>query len=176
MKDKGYIQVYTGNGKGKTTAAIGLAIRAAGRGKKTYIAQFMKKGEYGELMAINKYLSTCIKVEQFGLPGFHHRDDPVSEREKKAALAGIKAVEKVFKSNQYDIVVLDEINILLYFNIVDLSPVLHILDTKPADVELVLTGRHAPEEILKRADLITEMREVKHYYAQNVPDRLGIEK
>jgi cob(I)alamin adenosyltransferase len=176
MKDKGYIQVYTGNGKGKTTAAIGLAVRAAGRGKKTYIAQFMKKGEYGELIAITKYLSTHIQVEQFGSEGFHYKGDPVTKTEREKALAGIKAVEKACQSNQYDIVVLDEINVLLYFRIIDVAPVLSILNTKPDHLELVLTGRYAPEEILKRADLITEMRELKHYLTRNIPDRLGIEK
>ncbi len=176
MKRKGYIQVYTGDGKGKTTAAIGLAIRAAGRGKKSYIAQFMKKGEYGELIAIRKYLSQYINIQQFGLPDFHFKGDPVTDKERKAALEGLDAVKSVLKSGEYDIIILDEINILLNFKIIDIGLVLEILDDKPDDIELILTGRNAPEEILKRAHLITDMKNVKHYYDKQVSARLGIEK
>lgn len=176
MKEKGYIQVYTGNGKGKTTAAIGLALRAAGREKKTYIAQFMKKGHYGEVVAIEKFLSNHIQVEQFGLEGFHYQGDPVTERERERARAGLVAVEKACQSRRYHIVVLDEINVLLHFRILDVVPVLNLLDTRPATVELVLTGRYAPRKILERADLVTEMKEIKHYYHQNVLGRPGIEK
>lgn len=176
MKEKGYIQVYTGNGKGKTTAAIGLSIRAAGRGKKTYMAQFLKKGEYGELIAVKKYLAAYIKIEQFGSQGFHHQGDPVTETERRRAMAGLKAVERACQSGQYDIVVLDEINVLLYFKVIDVAPVLHIMNSKPAELELVLTGRYAPDEIIKRADLVTEMKEIKHYFARKVMSRPGIEK
>jgi cob(I)alamin adenosyltransferase len=174
--EKGYIQVYTGDGKGKTTAAIGLAIRAAGHGKKTYIAQFMKKGEYGELILIKKYLSHLIQFDQFGLPEFHRSGNPVTEKEKKAAMLGIETVKKVLESGQFEIIILDEINILLYFGIIDEGPVLEILDKKPENMEIILTGRHAPPSIMERAHLITHMQEVKHYYNQQVLARSGIEK
>jgi cob(I)alamin adenosyltransferase len=176
MEKKGYIQVYTGNGKGKTTAAFGLALRAAGRGKRTYMAQFMKKGEYGELIAVKKYLSRVIVVEQFGLPEFHYTGKKVTEEEKKAAQKGIEEAKRAMFSGDYDIVVLDEVNILLYFNIVKIETILEIIEKKPDSIELVLTGRMAPKEILDRADLITEMKEVKHYFQKDVPARLGIEK
>lgn len=176
MKDKGYIQVYTGDGKGKTTAAIGLAVRAAGRGKKCFIAQFMKKGDYGELIAIRKFLSDSIHIQQFGLPGFHLKRNSVSSKERSVALEGLEAVHAAIKSGQYDIIILDEINILLHFKIVDLDMVLKIIEDRPNHIELVLTGRNAPAEILKRADLITEMKNIKHYYDQNVLARSGIEK
>jgi len=172
---KGYIQVYTGNGKGKTTAALGLALRAAGRGKKTYIAQFMKKGEYGELSSIGRFLSAYVTIEQFGLPAFHTTGQAVSPEEREAALAGIKAVKAAIAKGDYDIIVLDEVNVLLYFHIVPLSDILEILDHKPERLELVLTGRQAPPEVIDRADLVTEMKEIKHYYTRDVPSRLGIE-
>ena len=176
MTQKGYIQVYTGDGKGKTTAAIGLAIRAAGRGKKSFIAQFMKKGDYGELIAIREFLADLIHINQFGTPDFHFTGDSVSDRERSVALEGIEAVNAAMKSGQYDILILDEINVLLYFKIVDTSRVVKIIDDKPDHIELILTGRNAPAEILDRADLITEMKNVKHYFDQNVLARSGIEK
>jgi len=176
MKFTGYIQVYTGNGKGKTTAALGLALRAAGRGKKTYVAQFMKKGEYGELLSTAEYLADFITIEQFGLPDFHYTGEAVTEEEREAALNGVAAVQKAIASKKYDIIILDEVNVLLYFNIIDINPILKIMREKPENIELVLTGRNAPEEIIKRADLVTEMKEIKHYYQKGIEARSGIEK
>lgn len=176
MAERGYIQVYTGNGKGKTTAALGLALRAAGRGMKTYVAQFLKKGEYGELLAVKQYLPERIVIEQFGLPEFHHQENGVSGAERAAAEAGMAAVKNAMAGGIYRIVVLDEINTLLHFKIVAVEPVLQLLADKPEELELVLTGRYAPAEILARADLITEMLETRHYYQENVPARTGIEK
>lgn len=176
MTERGYIQVYTGNGKGKTTAALGLALRAAGRGMKTYIAQFLKKGEYGELLAVKRYLPELIVIKQFGLPEFHHQENGVSIVEREAAEAGMGAVKKAMVSGDYRIVVLDEINTLLHFNIIAVEPVLRFLDQKPKDVELVLTGRYAPQAIIDRADLVTEMKEIRHYYQKNIQARTGIEK
>ncbi len=173
---KAYIQVYTGNGKGKTTAAFGLALRAAGRGFRTYFAQFMKLGDYGEVLAAEKYLPAMLQVEQFGLPGFHHSGGPVSAEERRAARRGLQAVWEALQSGEYQVVVMDEVNTLLWFGIVELSEVLEIIDQRPPDVELVLTGRYAPEAILDRADLISEMKEIKHYYAAGVEARDGIER
>ena len=175
MKFKGYIQVYTGNGKGKTTASLGLALRAAGRGLNVFMAQFMKKGEYGELKIVEEKLSDFITIEQYGLPDFHYSSKGVQQKEIDAALEGIKAVNDAIESRKYNIVIMDEINVLLYFKIIDIDLVLDILDNKPEDLELILTGRYAPEEILKRADLITEMKDIKHYFDNKVAAREGIE-
>ena len=176
MEFKGFTQIYTGNGKGKTTAAIGLAIRAAGRGYKTFIAQFMKKGDYGETLFINEHLKGYITIEQFGLPRFHHSEKGVTEEETKAAMEGIEAVKIAVQSQEYNIVILDEINVLLYFNIIDSKHVIEIIENKPENVELILTGRNAPEEIQKKSDLVTEMKEIKHYFKKNITSRNGIEK
>jgi cob(I)alamin adenosyltransferase len=176
MAQDGYIQVYTGNGKGKTTAALGLALRAAGRGMRTYVAQFLKKGDYGELLAAKRFLPELLVIEQFGLPDFHHREDGVSEAEKEAAATGLAAAREAMRSGLYRIVVLDEVNTLLHFEIVPLRPVLQLLDERPPGLELILTGRYAPEEIQARADLITDMQETRHYFQKNVLARSGIEK
>ncbi len=176
MKFKGYVQIYTGNGKGKTTAALGLALRAAGNGMRTYIAQFMKKREYKELISINRYLNEYIKIEQFGLPEFHHTGEEPSKEEKKCAMDGVEAVKKAIHSKKYNIIILDEVNVLLHFKIIDKKYILEIIESKPENIELILTGRYAPEEIKEKADLITEMKEIKHYFKENVQARKGIEK
>jgi cob(I)alamin adenosyltransferase len=176
MDFKGYIQVYTGNGKGKTTAALGLALRAAGRGMKTFVAQFLKKGEYGELLIVRDRLADRITIRQFGLPEFHHQEQGVRPEETAAAEAGLAAAAAAMTCGDYRIVVLDEINTLLHFKIMPPEPVLHLLDGKPQDVELILTGRYAPQAILDRADLVTEMQDVRHYYQKSIQARTGIEK
>jgi len=176
MGFQGYIQVYTGNGKGKTTAALGLALRAAGRGMKTFVAQFLKKGEYGELLAVRDHLADWITIRQFGLPEFHHQEQGVGAAEIEAAEAGMTAAAAAMAGGDYRIVVLDEINTLLHFKIIALETVLRFLDRKPVDVELILTGRYAPQAILDRADLVTEMKEIRHYYQKKVQARTGIEK
>lgn len=176
MLFQGYIQVYTGNGKGKTTAALGLALRAAGRGMKTFMAQFLKNGEYGELLAVRDHLAEWITIRQFGLPEFHFEKNSVSTEEMVAAEAGLAAAGAAMDSGDYRIVVLDEINTLLHFKIIAVEPVLCFLERKPAGVELILTGRYAPQAILDRADLVTEMKEVRHYYQKNIQARTGIEK
>jgi len=176
MDFRGYIQVYTGNGKGKTTAALGLALRAAGRGMKTFMAQFLKKGEYGELLAVRDRLADRITICQFGLPEFHHQGQGVRAEETAAAEMGLAAAAAAMAGGEYRIVVLDEINTLLHFKIIPLEPVLRFLDRKPEDVELILTGRYAPQPILDRADLVTEMLEVRHYYQKSIQARTGIEK
>jgi len=175
MKATGYVQVYTGNGKGKTTAALGLALRAAGWGYRTYIAQFMKKGGYGEIKIIRRQLKEWITIEQFGLPGFHHQGETLRSGEREMAVKGLQAAEKALLSGDYRLVVLDEVNTLLHFQIVSPQEVLRLLDIRPEPVELILTGRYAPETILDRADLITEMRELRHYYTRDLSARKGIE-
>ncbi len=176
MIEHGYIQVYTGNGKGKTTAALGLALRAAGRGMRTYIAQFLKKGEYGELLAVKRFMPELITIEQFGLPEFHHQENGVRSIEREAAEAGLDAARKAMTGGAYRILVLDEINTLLHFKIIAVKPVLQLLAEKPRALEMILTGRYAPTEVLAQADLITDMQEIRHYYQKKVPARTGIEK
>jgi len=173
---RGYLQVYTGNGKGKTTAALGLALRAAGWGLRTYMIQFMKKGKYGELITAQKRLSQFLLIEQCGMPGFHHVENGISSEERSIAEKGLARAQRAIASGRFQIVILDEINTVLHFKIISLESVLRLLANKPPHVELVLTGRFAPPEILNRADLITEMREVRHYYQKGVLARLGIEK
>ena len=175
MKNKGYVHVYTGNGKGKTTAALGLALRAAGWGKKTYIAQFMKKTQYGELLSIEKHLKELITIKQFGIPGFHHSGEKVTREEKDAAMKGIDAVKKAIASGKYHIIIMDEANILVYFKIIDIRYLLDIIDKKPANLELVLTGRNAPRELKNRADLVTEMKNIKHAFDNGIKAQKGIE-
>jgi cob(I)alamin adenosyltransferase len=172
----GFIHVYTGNGKGKTTAALGLALRAAGWGMKTYIAQFLKKGESGEALAVARYLSEFISLEQFGSGDFHVPGKGIRPEEREGAIRGLAAVREAMIGGAYRLVILDEINILLHFKILDPDPVLALLARKPDGVELILTGRLAPKAILEKADLITEMRDVRHYHSSGQPARKGIER
>lgn len=172
MNSKGYIQVYTGNGKGKTTAALGLALRAVGSGKKVFIGQFIKGKHYSELNSIKNNLYD-IQLKQYGLDCFI-----VNEPEEKdiiAAQNGLKELSEIINSGNYDLVIMDELNIALYYKLIDLDIVLDILKNKPEHVEIVITGRYAPESIIEIADLVTEMREVKHYFTKGIDARLGIE-
>ncbi len=174
-KFKGYIQVYTGNGKGKTTAALGLALRAAGCGLRSYIGQFLKGQAYGELAAVGK-LAPSITIEQFGRKGFVHVTENPDEEDIRRAQGGLLKCRRAMLSGRYTIIVLDEITVAVHFRLLSVKAVLDLLDQKPADVEVILTGRYAPPALLRRADLVTEMKEKKHYYAQGVRARPGIEK
>lgn len=170
---KGYIQVYTGDGKGKTTAALGLALRAAGHGLHTYIGQFMKGQRYGELEALKDH--PYIKIEQYGDARYIHREDVTAEQVTQAR-RGLARAREAMLSEEYDIVVLDEINVTIWFGLLEAKEVLALLDEKPEHVEIVITGRRAPQALIDRADLVTEMREVKHYHRQGVTARRGIER
>ena len=172
---RGYVQVYTGNGKGKTTAALGLALRAAGSGLRTYIGQFMKGQRYGELRSV-KMLAPLVKIEQFGKRTFLHISKNPDPDDTRRARRGLDKCREAMLSGGYDIVILDEVNVAVHFNLLSAADVLSIIDERPASVELVLTGRCAPPSVIRRADLVTEMKEVKHYYQRNVPARRGIEK
>lgn len=165
------IQVYTGNGKGKTTAALGLALRAAGCGLKVYIAQFLKGRDYGELNTLKKIKN--IKLEQFGAACFIKRVP--QKKDIQLAEAGLAKVKKVLLKKSFDMVILDEINIALKLGLLKTERVVRLLKEAPGDVELILTGRCAPVQILKIADLITEMKEAKHYFSRGVKARRGIE-
>lgn len=169
---RGYVQVYTGEGKGKTTATFGLALRAICAGYKVYIGQFMKGSSYSELKA-PKYLPN-LTIEQFGEPR-SFRTAP-TQREIDIANDGLKTIQAIINSGEYDVVVLDEINIALKYNIFTTEKVLSIIKNKPDHVELILTGRYAKKEIIEVADLVTEMRMLKHYYSEGVTARTGIEK
>ena len=169
---KGYIQIYTGNGKGKTTAAIGLAIRASGNKFRTYIGQFMKGQNYSELTALKD--NPHIEIEQFGNYQCIRKEDVTPEYIKKTKDA-LKKCNDIIISGKYDIVVLDEINVAIWFGLIDEKNVLEVISNKPNNVELILTGRHAPQALLDKANLITEMKCVRHYYDNGVQARRGIE-
>ena len=169
---KGYIQVYTGNGKGKTTAALGLAMRAAGAGKKVFIAQFVKGMHYSELDLIKKHLP-MIEIRQYGRKCFIN-ENPVQE-DIDAARTGLEEVADIISSKKYNVIILDEATIALHFNLFPLEYLLTILRNKPDQTEIVITGRYASPELEDMADLVTEMREVKHYYQSGVEARKGIE-
>jgi cob(I)alamin adenosyltransferase len=171
----GYIHVYTGNGKGKTTAALGLAFRAAGHGLRTYIAQFLKGQPTGELEAAKK-LAPLIRIEQFGREGFITIKDGPDDEDRARASAGLGKAREALLSGQFRIVVLDEINTAVHFGLLPESDVLDLIDRRPAAVELVLTGRYAPASFIDRADLVTEMTGIKHYFDKGVKAREGIEK
>ena len=169
---KGYIQVYTGNGKGKTTAAFGLALRAAGAGKSVFIAQFAKGQEYSEITAIHKFLPSVI-IHQYGSDCF------IVNTPKQAdidiARKGLEEISVVISSGAFDVVILDEANIAVFYNLFTAAELLAILKRKSEAVEIIITGCYACPEILEAADLVTEMKEVKHYYTQGVQARVGIE-
>jgi len=169
---KGYIHVYTGNGKGKTTAAFGQALRAEGAGLKVFIGQFVKGKTYNENVAITRYLKN-ITVKQYGL-GCFIVDTPTPD-DIKAAQQGFEEMQKIIQNGKYDLVILDEVNIALYYKLIDIEDLLELIKNKPEHVELVLTGRYAPQELIEAADLVTEMKEVKHYYQQGIEARNGIE-
>jgi len=171
--EKGLVQVYTGNGKGKTTAAFGLALRAMGRGLKVYIIQFIKGGfDYGELYIVDKLPNLILKA--FGRGKFV-TEKPAEKVDVEFAEEAMALAEEVVKSGEYDIVILDEINVALSLKLIKIEKVLEVIKDKPKHVELVLTGRYAPNEIIEAADLVTEMKEVKHPFSKGFQARKGIE-
>jgi len=170
---RGYIQVYTGNGKGKTTAAIGLAIRAAGAGLKVFIAQFIKMGDYSEIKALRRF-SDLITVEQFGLGRF--TDGKPLPEDIAAAQKGLKRIKSIMASEAYKVIILEEANVAAKFGLIREQDLLGLIINKPFDTELVITGRHASSRVIENADLVTEMMPIKHYFEKGVPARMGIEK
>ena len=173
MLERGCTQVYTGNGKGKTTASLGLALRAVGRGLRVCVFQFIKGGgPYGEHLIAEK-LAPLFTIIQTGRPGWVNTSD-ISE-DRRVAQNALEQARSLLSSGEYDLVILDEINGAVGFGLVDVEQVLELIALKPDTVELVLTGRNAHERIIEAADLVTEMREIKHYYKAGVPARTGIE-
>ena len=172
---KGYVQVYTGNCKGKTTAAMGLAFRAMGSGMKTYIGQFMKGQVYGELQSA-VMVKPWITIEQYGRKELIHVTRPPRQEDVDMAQAGLAKARQAMLSDEYDIIVFDEILTAHFFQLVSVKDMLDVISDKPENVEVVFTGRYAPQEIIDAADLVTEMVEVKHYYEKGVDARKGIER
>lgn len=167
----GYIQLYTGNGKGKTTAAIGLAIRAVGAGKKVFMGQFVKGMHYSELDSLKRFPE--IVLRQYGLDCFIKQKP--TQRDIDAAHNGLNEVKSIIIDGYFDLVILDEISIALYYKLFEIEEVLSILKVKPNRMEIVLTGRYAPDKLIEIADLVTEMKEIKHYYNNGIEARNGIE-
>jgi cob(I)alamin adenosyltransferase len=171
--EKGFVQVYTGNGKGKTSAAFGLALRAIGRGLKVYIIQFIKGGfDYGELYIVDKLPNLTLKA--FGRGKFV-TEKPAEKVDVEFAEEALALAEKVVKSGEYDMVILDEVNVALSLKLIKIEKILKLIKDKPKHVELVLTGRYASDEIIEAADLVTEMKEVKHPFNEGFQAREGIE-
>jgi len=171
--ERGCVQVYTGNGKGKTTAALGLALRAVGRGLKVCILQFIKGGgPYGEHLIAEK-LAPLLTIIQTGRPGWVNTKDITADR--TVAQEAFTKAKELLTSGEYDLFICDEINGAVGFGLIDVEQVLELISLKPEQVELVLTGRNAHERVMEAADLVTEMREIKHYYKAGVPARTGIE-
>lgn len=171
--ERGLVQVYTGNGKGKTSAAFGLALRAAGRGLKVYIIQFIKGGfDYGELYTVDKLPNLTLKA--FGRGEFITAKPPDKEDVRLAEQA-LQLAKQTVNSGKYDVIILDEVNVALTLKLIDLEEVLKLIQNKPNHVELVLTGRNAPVQVIDASDYVTEMREVKHPYSKGYQSRKGIE-
>jgi len=169
---EGIVQVYTGNGKGKTTAALGLAFRAAGRDMKILIVQFMKKWDYGELHSVK--LIPNITLKTFGTKDFVYKGKAKKidyEEAEKAFICGMEGVH----SGEYQMVIFDELNMAIYYDLLDIKRVIKKIKEKPKNVEIVITGRKAPAEIIDIADLVTEMKEIKHPFQKGIQARIGIE-
>ena len=168
-----YVQVYTGDGKGKTTAALGLALRAAGAGLKVFIAQFIKVGDYSEINALKRF-SDLITIEQFGTGKFILGEPSVEDRQ--AAQKGLERVQAIIQTEEYDLVILDEANVAVTWGLFSGEDLLNLIQLKEENVELIITGRNADPRIMEHADLVTEMKAVKHYYSKGISARTGIEK
>ncbi len=170
--EKGYVQVYTGNGKGKTTAALGLSLRALCAGKKVFFGQFVKGMKYSEVDAVNYFPN--FEIHQFGRGCFI--DKAPEQEDIDLANKGLEEMKKILYKGEYDIVVLDELNIALYFGLFLVDDIVKMLKNRSFNTEVIITGRYAPKEIIELADLVTEMKEIKHYYNEGVLAREGIER
>ncbi len=165
--------MITGRGKGKTTSALGLALRAAGGGRRVFIGQFGKKGDYSEIKALKRF-SDRITVEQYGLGRFTNgKPDP---DDIDAARKGLERVKRILGSDEYNVVVLDEANVATRFGLITTEDLLGLMDRKPIETELIITGRYASDRVVEKADMVSELKAVKHYYKKGVEARVGIEK
>ncbi len=176
--ETGYVQVYTGNGKGKTTAALGLTIRALGAGMSVYFGQFIKGMRYSEIEMLESLASTLeprrLVLKQFGRGCFIMRDPEKADVD--VALAGLAEAAAALISGAFDLVVLDELNVAVNLGLIPQADVLDLISSRPPHVELVITGRYATDAVIAAADLVTEMREIKHYYQKGIEARTGIER
>jgi cob(I)yrinic acid a,c-diamide adenosyltransferase len=172
MEDKGYIQIYTGNGKGKTTCALGLSLRAICNGYSVFFGQFLKGQDYSELKAVESLQNFTIR--QYGTANFVFNNP--SEKDIQMAKEGLSDIKREMLTNNYDIIVMDEVNIAIHKNLITVDDVIDILKLRPENTEMILTGRYAHEKLIEIADLVTEMKEIKHYYTQGVMSRAGIER
>lgn len=173
-KGDGLVMVYTGDGKGKTTAALGQALRAIGHGGRVFMIQFMKGSRnYGEIQAVERYLPR-MTIIQSGLDSFVDRSNP-SEADIALARQGLALAREKIASGLFDLVILDEINVAVDYGLVSLGEVVEVVRGRPPGIDLVLTGRYAPREILELADLVSEVREVKHHYRKGIQARAGVE-
>ena len=170
---RGLVLVHTGNGKGKTTAAFGQALRAVGQGLRVCVIQFMKGRKYGEFLAAERYLPN-LTIHLSGLDSFVMRDKPAPV-DIELARKGLDMAREAVSSGNYDMVILDEINVAVDFKLIPLEVVINLIRNKPAALDLVLTGRYAAPEIMELADTVSEVREVKHHYNAGIKDRAGIE-
>jgi cob(I)alamin adenosyltransferase len=174
MENKGYVHLYTGHGKGKTTAALGVALRAAGHGMRTLMIQFMKGQHYGEIDAVKK-LDGLVEIEQHGSPLFCNLDGADYPEHYRLAREGLRRTRESLHDKTINILVLDEIVTAYLFKLITLDEIVQCVLEKPAEMELVLTGRGAPPELFALCDIVTEMKEVKHYHTGGVEARKGIE-
>ena len=172
--EKGYTQIYTGNGKGKTTAALGLITRAVGSNFKIFLCQFLKGRDYGELYTLKKF--ETVTHERYGRGVFIRNKEYVTNEDKKLMREGYESLKKALLSGKYDIVIADEILGTLRYDLISIEEIKFLIENKPETTEFVLTGRNAPDELIEMADLVTEMKEVKHYFQKGVMARKGIEK
>jgi cob(I)alamin adenosyltransferase len=174
------IHIYTGNGKGKTTASLGFAIRAVGQGKKVAIVYFDKGGSfYGERRILRRFFRGSIDYFVTGCTRFNRKTRKfrfgVEERDRKEAMRGLRLAEKMMKEGNYHLMILDEINSTTSLGMLEFSDVITLMKSKPKKLELVMTGRNCPQEFIEHADLVTEMKLIKHYFYKGVPARRGIE-
>ena len=169
----GYVQVYTGDGKGKTTAAIGLAIRALGAGWRVFFAQFLKAGEYSEHKALARF-SDNLTIKTYGRNVFI-RGEP-NDEDRRLAQAAYTEIVEAATSGRYRLVVLDEANVAVHYGLITVDQILDLIKRRAGGVELLITGRYAHSRLIDRADLVTEMQAVKHYYDKGITARVGVEK
>ncbi len=166
------IQVYTGNGKGKTTAALGIAFRALGYGKKIFMIQFMKSAKSGEVSTAKAFPQ--FRIVSFGRNRFLHRRSS-SQQDVALALKALAQARDVMLKGEYDIVILDELNTAVDFGLLKVEEVMEVIKAGPKNLEIIITGRNAPREFIQTADLVSEIKEVKHYYRRGTKARAGIE-
>lgn len=171
---RGLVMVYTGDGKGKTTAALGLAMRAIGHGFRVFMIQFMKGDDTGEITTIGKYLSGQMKIVQSGSPAFVYPGS-LSDEDIALATKGLDLAREAAMSGEYDLLIMDEANVAMDFGLLPRQGVVRLLKEKPAWLDVVLTGRGVPREIVELADLVSEVKEIKHHFRQGIEAREGIE-